>query len=148
MAGLCWRCQMLYQHILFCLFIFLPTQVCLLFHTFLLASFSFPACQIIFFFSSLWLLYPEALLEMLQMQFRVLASLFSCPYWRYVYTPWWEEKKHFIWSLAIALFHQLKAFRLTIMLCFLFLSQWHSDIIPLWGMSKEVQSLLQVSRVF
>lgn len=33
------------------------------------------------FFYSLWLLYPEALLGMLQMQFRTLAPLFSCPYW-------------------------------------------------------------------
>lgn len=49
MAGVCWRCQMLYQCILFCLFIFLPTQVCLLFLPFLLASFTFPACQRIFF---------------------------------------------------------------------------------------------------
>lgn len=100
------------------------------------------------FLSSLWLLYPEALLEVLQMQFRVLDPLFSCPYWRYVYTPRWEENKLFIWSLAIVPFRQLKAFRLTIILCFLFLSQWHSDVIPLWGMSKEVQSLLRVHRVF
>lgn len=61
-----------------------------------------------------------------------------------------EKKISFLFGLCLAIVpvRQLKAFRLTTILCFLFLSQWHSDVIPLWGMSKEVRSLLRVPRVF
>lgn len=148
MAGVCWRCQMLYQHVLFWLLIFLPTQVCLLFLSFLLSSFTFPACQRIFFSPLYDCHTPKRYWRCFKCNSEHQAHYFHV-HTDVMCTHHSEGKISFLFGLYLAIVPllQLKAFRLTIILCFLLLLQWHSDVIRLWGMSKEVL-FLWVSRVF
>lgn len=148
MAGVCWRCQMLYQRILFCLLIFLPTQVCLLF-LFSCCFFTSPACQKPFFLLSM-IAIPRSDIGDASNAIQNVGPIIFMSVLMFMCIHHSEKKIRFLFGLCLAIvpFRQLKAFRLTTILCFLFLSQWHSDVIPLWGMSKEVRSLLWVPRVF